>query len=129
MGTEPFLQSGRERKKIERLLGEVKSILGLTRLRLRGPTGAGDEFLLVANVQNLGRLAKFDRHPSGFIEGAADPRGDGIVAWFRPSGFRKTRTASGHQPIARGSQVAIPGKKNSITNATICKATKGMTPM
>ncbi len=63
MGTEPYLQSGRERKKIETLFGDVKRNLGLTRLRLRGLTGARDEFLLVATVQNLKRLAKLAAIP------------------------------------------------------------------
>jgi hypothetical protein len=55
-GTEPYRQSAVERKKIEALFGEVKNVLGLTRLRLRGLTGAHDEFLLAATVQNLKRL-------------------------------------------------------------------------
>ena len=58
MGTEAYRQSGRERKKIETLFGDVKRNLGFTRLRLRGLTGARDEFLLAATVQNLRRLAK-----------------------------------------------------------------------
>jgi IS5 family transposase len=58
MGTEAYLLSGRQRKKIEMLFGDVKRNLGLTRLRLRGLTGDGDEFLLAATVQNLRRLAK-----------------------------------------------------------------------
>ncbi len=58
MQTEAYALSGAERKKIEGLFGEVKNILGLTRLRLRGLTGAGDEFLLAATVQNLKRLVK-----------------------------------------------------------------------
>jgi IS5 family transposase len=62
-GTEPYLQSERARKKIETLFGDVKRNLGLTRLRLRGLTGARDEFLLVAIVQNLKRLAKFTAIP------------------------------------------------------------------
>jgi len=45
-----------ERKKIEALFGEAKRILGLTRLRLRRLSGARDEFLLAATVQNLKRL-------------------------------------------------------------------------
>lgn len=52
----PFLQSRRDRKKIETRFGDLKSNLGFTRLRLRGLTGARDEFLLVATVQNLRRL-------------------------------------------------------------------------
>ncbi len=63
MGTEPYLQSGRERKKIETLFGDVKRNLGLTRLRLRGLTGARDEFLLAATVQNLKRLVKLAAIP------------------------------------------------------------------
>ncbi len=63
MGTEAYLQSGRERKKIERLFGEVKRNLGLVRLRLRGLTGANDEFLLAATVQNLKRLASLAAIP------------------------------------------------------------------
>jgi hypothetical protein len=36
----------------------MKTILKLDRLRLRGLTGATDEFTLVAIAQNLRRLAK-----------------------------------------------------------------------
>lgn len=39
-GTEAYVQSGRERKKVEVLFGDAKHNLGLTRLRLRGLTGA-----------------------------------------------------------------------------------------
>lgn len=63
MGSEAYVQSGRERKKIERLFGDAKRNLGLTRLRLRGLTGARDEFLLTATVQNLRRLAKLAAIP------------------------------------------------------------------
>ena len=38
--------------------GYLKRILGLGRLRLRGPYGANDEFLLAAITQNLRNLAK-----------------------------------------------------------------------
>jgi len=57
-GGEAYNQSARDRKKIERLFGEAKRNLGLTRLRLRGLTGASDEFLLLAAVQNLKRLVR-----------------------------------------------------------------------
>jgi len=40
------------------LFAHLKRILGLRRLRLRGPTGAKDEFLLAATAQNLRKLAK-----------------------------------------------------------------------
>ena len=56
MQTDAYEVSRGERKKVERLFGEVKTNLSLTRLRLRGLTGARDEFLLAAIVQNLKRL-------------------------------------------------------------------------
>ena len=40
------------------LFAHLKRILGLGRLRLRGPSGAKDEFLLAATAQNLRKLAK-----------------------------------------------------------------------
>jgi transposase len=63
MQTEAYAASSGERKKIERLFGEAKHILALTRLRLRGLTGARDEFLLAATVQNLKRLANHTTGP------------------------------------------------------------------
>ena len=57
METEAYAASRSQRKKIERLFAEVKRILALVRLRLRGLAGAKDEFLLTATVQNLKRLA------------------------------------------------------------------------
>ena len=58
VGTELYERSRRERKKIEMLFAHLKRIIGLRRLRLRGPTGAKDEFLLAAIAQNLRKLAK-----------------------------------------------------------------------
>jgi hypothetical protein len=40
------------------LFAHLKRILKLDRQRLRGPTGARDEFLLAATAQNLRKLAK-----------------------------------------------------------------------
>ncbi|MEE8154925.1 MAG: IS1182 family transposase [Phycisphaerales bacterium] len=57
METEDYRLSARQRKMIETGFGDLKRNLGLTRLRLRGVTGASDEFLLAATVQNLRRLA------------------------------------------------------------------------
>ena len=56
MGTKSYRRSAVRRKQIERLFGEAKRHLSMTRLRLRGLTGARDEFLLTATVQNLKRL-------------------------------------------------------------------------
>jgi len=61
--TPRYRQSRRERKKVEMLFAHLKRILKLDRLRLRGLTGAHDEFLLAATVQNLRRMAKrFQNH-------------------------------------------------------------------
>jgi hypothetical protein len=46
------------RKKIEMLFAHLKRILRLDRLRLRGPNGARDEFILAATAQNLRKMAK-----------------------------------------------------------------------
>jgi len=57
-GTEAFARSARERRKIEMLFAHLKRNLNFRRLRLRGITGASDEFLLAATVQNLKRLVR-----------------------------------------------------------------------
>src|SRR6478736_1473349 len=62
-GTEGFEQSRHERKKIEMRFAHLKRILRLGRLRLRGPRGAQDEFVLAAIAQNLRRLASLVARP------------------------------------------------------------------
>src|ERR1700690_4047670 len=62
--TEAYAVSCRERKKVEMLFAHLKRILRLDRLRLRGPNGARDEFLLAATAQNLRKLAKLIPVPS-----------------------------------------------------------------
>ena len=57
-GTPASRRSARERRKVEMLFAHLRRILGFRRLRLRGPTGASDEFLLAATAQNLRRLAR-----------------------------------------------------------------------
>jgi hypothetical protein len=61
--TEAYAVSCRERKKVEMLFAHLKRILRLGRLRLRGPSGAKDEFLLAATAQNLRKLAKLIPSP------------------------------------------------------------------
>lgn len=61
--TEAYAVSRRERKKVEMLFAHLKRILGLGKLRLRGPSGAKDEFLLAATAQNLRKLAKIIPFP------------------------------------------------------------------
>ena len=63
IGTDAYEQSRRERKKVEMLFAHLKRILKLGRLRLRGPSGAKDEFLLAATAQNLRKLAKLAWKP------------------------------------------------------------------
>jgi hypothetical protein len=60
--TEEYRQSRRERKKVEILFAHLKRVLKLGRLRLRGPSGAHDEFLLAAIAQNLRRMARMLAH-------------------------------------------------------------------
>ena len=56
--TDAYADASRRRKKVEMLFAHLKRILRLDRLRLRGPKGARDEFLLAATAQNLRKLAK-----------------------------------------------------------------------
>ena len=62
--TEAFAQTRRDRKKVEMLFAHLKRILKLDRLRLRGPCGARDEFILAATAQNLRKLAKLVPMPN-----------------------------------------------------------------
>lgn len=64
--TSQYKLSARLRKKVEMLFAHLKRILGLGRLRLRGPCGAKDEFLLAATAQKLRKMAKLfpaPQHP------------------------------------------------------------------
>lgn len=56
--TPDYERTRHRRKKVEMLFAHLKRILHLGRLRLRGPSGARDEFLLAATAQNLRKLAK-----------------------------------------------------------------------
>ena len=56
--TAQYKVSSKLRNKVEMLFAHHKRILGLERLRLRGPCGANDEFRLAATAQNLRELAK-----------------------------------------------------------------------
>src|SRR5215467_14494891 len=57
MGTKCFLKSWDERKRVEMRFAHLKTHHGFERMRLRGLSGARDEFLLAAIVQNLKTLA------------------------------------------------------------------------
>jgi hypothetical protein len=55
--TEAFVQSRDRRKKVEMRFAHLKTHHGFERMRLRGHSGARDEFHLAAIVQNLKTMA------------------------------------------------------------------------
>ena len=57
MKTRAFARSRDERKRVEMRFAHLKTHHGFERMRLRGLSGARDEFLLAAIVQNLKTLA------------------------------------------------------------------------
>jgi len=57
--TPAYRKTRRQRKMVEMLFAHMKRILKMDRLRLRGMSGARDEFLLTATAQNLRRMAKY----------------------------------------------------------------------
>ena len=61
--TDAYQQTQNDRKKVEMLFAHLKRILKLDRLRLRGMSGARDEFLLAATAQNLRRMARLLSRP------------------------------------------------------------------
>lgn len=61
--TQQYAISRKLRKKVEMSFAHLKRIHGLSRLRLRGPCGANDEFILAATTQNLKKLAKLAPNP------------------------------------------------------------------
>jgi hypothetical protein len=63
----PFERSRHNRKRVEMLFAHLKRILKLGRLRLRGPSGAQDEFTLAAIAQNLRRLAMLVARPPPLV--------------------------------------------------------------
>ena len=57
--TQSYRHTRRQRKQVEMLFAHMKRVLKVDRLRLRGLSGARDEFLLTATAQNLRRMAKY----------------------------------------------------------------------
>ena len=64
VGTPEFVKSRNERKKVEMRFAHLKTHHGFERMRLRGLSGARDEFHLAAIVQNLKTLANYIWRPS-----------------------------------------------------------------
>ena len=71
--TDAYVASRRQRKKVEMLFAHLKRILKLDRLRLRGPNGAKDEFLLAAAAQNLRKMAEIIPMPMQMARLSAMP--------------------------------------------------------
>src|SRR5262249_9740149 len=63
MGTPQFAKSRNERKKVEMRFAHLKTHHRFERMRLRGLSGARDEFHLVAIVQSLKILANYIWRP------------------------------------------------------------------
>ena len=72
MGTPEFDKSRDERKKIEMRFAHLKTHHRFERMRLRGLSGARDEFHLAAIVQNLKTLANMS---GGHHQGQHHTRG------------------------------------------------------
>jgi hypothetical protein len=62
--TPEFEQAQRERKKVEALFAELKSHIGLRRLRLCRLNFVRERFFLAATTQNIKRLDRFLSGPS-----------------------------------------------------------------
>ena len=58
-----YEQSFKDRRKVEVLFGHLKRNMNFDRLRLRGLSGANDEFILAATAQNLKKLANMRYKP------------------------------------------------------------------
>jgi IS5 family transposase len=71
MRTKAFLKSRDERKRVEMRFAHLKIHHGFERMRLRGLSGARDEFLLAATVQNLKTLALRNLGPPPATERAS----------------------------------------------------------
>src|SRR6201993_5110947 len=74
MGTKRFLKSRDERKRVEMRFAHLKIHHGFERMRLRGLSGARDEFHLAAIVQNLKTLALRSYGPPITPELASTPQ-------------------------------------------------------
>ncbi|WP_217358797.1 transposase [Thalassococcus sp. S3] len=89
--TDAYTDASRRRKKVEMLFAHLKKILQLDRLRLRGPNGAKDEFLLAATAQNPRKLAEL-RTAAPYI--AYKPSKTGFGNQINPKQLRTFSTTS-----------------------------------
>jgi hypothetical protein len=84
-----------------RCCSHLKRILKIDRLRLRGLTGAADEFTLAAAVQNLSRLAKLTSHGPPLQGTGAPARGETL----------RVTNKTGHESPAEGKTALQPVAK------------------
>jgi hypothetical protein len=84
--TDAYVDAIRRRKKVEMLFAHLKRILRLDRLRLRGPNGARDEFLLADTAQNLRKLARLiPATPASAQKPGPSTRTRNLIAICRPT--------------------------------------------
>jgi hypothetical protein len=62
--TPEFVHAQRQRKKVEALFAQLKSLIGLRRLRLRRLKFVQEQFFLAATTQNIKRLVRFLSGPT-----------------------------------------------------------------
>lgn len=62
-GTDAYMTSFIQRRKVEKLFAHLKRYIGVSMMRLRGPKGATEQFQLAATAQNLRKLAKMVPKP------------------------------------------------------------------
>jgi Transposase DDE domain len=74
MRTKTFLKSRDERKRVEMRFAHLKVHHRFERMRLRGLSGARDEFHLAAIVQNLKTLARRTPRPPNVVPSASFAR-------------------------------------------------------
>ena len=94
MGTKRFLKSRDERKRVEMRFAHLKTHHGFERMRLRGLSGARDEFLLAAIVQNLKTLALRSLGPPVALPRVCCLRPTGRSDRCRHQGFPRSRSPS-----------------------------------
>lgn len=122
--TPAFEASRHRRKKVEMLFAHLKRILKLNRLRLRGPNGARDEFLLAATAQNLRKLAKLRPPPAPALGAASQGRAQAPLSaatgGAKPSPSRPDGASEPIYPAARRlNQRNPPGPDRPIVRAAV----------
>ena len=93
--TEEYQIAMKLRKKVEMLFAHLKRILGLGRLRLRGPCGANDEFLLAATRS---KSPQTGQDPSCTAANAQSLIGKALELWSEPHFLRQQHVVFPQNP-------------------------------